>query len=170
MDTFQVPSLVLLSVITIALIAWLVIGYKSIVRRDEATKSLHSSLESVHPRLMEVEAVLKGHLPALERSTGESAKQLVEIAGQLRTLNQTQLDSLSQLRGISELSGSGNESAKKMLTLLEELNAVARQLKASTGEGVLATNALNQAASQKLSVVAQELSELRKELNEVTRF
>ena len=94
----------------------------------------------------------------------------MEIAGQLRALNQTQLDSLSQLRGVSELSGSGNESAQKMLILLEELNAISRQLKASTGEGVLATNALNQSSSQKLSVVAQELSELRKELNEVTRF
>ena len=170
MDAFQVTSLILLSIITIALIVWLVIGYKSIIRRDEASKSLHSSLEKVHPRLMEMEAALKGHMPALERSTGETAKQLIEVAGLLRNLNQTQLDSLSQLRGVSELSGSGNESAKEMLNLLVELNAVAQQLKASSGEGVLATNALNQAASQKLSVVAQELSELRKELNEVTRF
>jgi methyl-accepting chemotaxis protein len=170
MDAFQVTSLILLSIITIALIAWLVIGYKSIIRRDEAAKSLQTSIESVHPRLVEIEAALKGHLPALERATGESAKQLMEVAGLLRTSNQTQLDSLSQLRGVTELSGSGNESAKKMLTQIEELNALVRQLKASSGEGVLATNALNQAASQKLAAVAQELSELRKELNEVTRF
>ena len=170
MNAFEVTSLILLAIITIALLAWLVIGYKSIVRRDEASRSLHSSLESVHPRLVEVEASLKSHLPALERATGESAKQLMEVAVMLRTMNQTQLDSLSQLRGVTELSGSSSESAKKMLSLLEELNAISRQLKASVGEGVLATNSLNQAASQKLTAVAEELGELRRELNEVTRF
>lgn len=170
MDAFQVTSLILLSVITIALIAWLVIGYKSIVRRDEAAKSLHSSLEGVHPRLVEMETALKGHLPALERNTGESAKQLMEVAGLLRTMNQTQLDSLSQLRSVLELTGSENENGKKLITLLDELNAVTRKMKAAMDEGVLATNSLNQAASQKLTGVAQELAELRRELNEVTRF
>ncbi len=170
MDSFQVTTLILMSVITIALIAWLVIGYKSIVRRDEAAKSLYSSLEGVHPRLVEIETALKGHLPALERNTGESAKQLMEVAGLLRTMNQTQMDSLSQLRSVLELTGSENENGKKAITLLDELNAVSRNMKAVMDEGVLATNSLNQATSQKLTGVAQELAELRRELNEVTRF
>lgn len=191
MDAFQVTSLILLSVITIALIAWLVIGYKSIVRRDEADKSLQSSLESVHPRLVEIDAALKGHLPALERNTGETAKQLIEVASLLRSISQTegessmqlieitgmvrsmaqaQLDNLSHVRSVLDLSGSSNQNVKKLLTLFEELNAANRMMKVSMDEGVLATNSLNQAASQKLSGVAQELAELRRELNEVTRF
>jgi hypothetical protein len=170
MDAFQITSLVLLSVITIALIAWLVIGYKAIVRRDEAAKSLQSSLESVHPRLVEMESALKGHLPALERNTGESARLQIEVAGLLRTMSQTQLDSLTQLRNVLELTGSENENSKKALALLDALNAVSQKMKAAMDEGVLATNSLNQAASQKLTGVAHELSELRRELNEVTRF
>ena len=170
MDTFQVTSLILLAIITVALITWLVIGYKAIIRRDEASRSMYTSLENVHPRLMEIEAVLKGHLPTLERSTGESAKQLMEVATLLRSMNQTQLDGLSQLRGVSELTGSSNESSKKLLTLLEELNGITRQLGASSKEGVLATNTLNAAATQKLSDITHELGELRKELNEVTKF
>jgi len=170
MDAFQVTSLILLSVITISLIAWVVIGYKSIVRQDEAAKSLQSSLENVHPRLVEMETVLKSQLPALERNAGESVKQLMEVAGLLRTMNQTQLDSLSQLRSVLELTGSENENGKKAICLLEELNTVSRKMKAAMDEGVLATNSLNQATSQKLTGVAQELAELRRELNEVTRF
>lgn len=191
MDAFQVTSLILLSVITIALIAWLVIDYKSIVRRDEAAKSLQSSLESVHPRLAEMEAALKGYLPAVERNTGEAAKQLIEVAGIIRSLSQTegesskqlieisglirsmaqaQLENLTHVRSVLELSGSSNQNVKKLITLSEELNASTRLVKVSVDEGVLATNSLNQAAAQKLTGVAQELAELRRELNEVTRF
>ena len=191
MDAFQVTSLILLSVTTIALLAWLVIGYKSIVRRDEAAKSLQSSLESVHPRLAEMEAALKSYLPAVERNTGEAAKQLIEVAGIIRSLSQTegesskqlieiaglvrsmaqaQLENLSHVRSVVELSGSRNQNVHKLITLSEDLNAATRLVKVSVDEGVQATNSLNQAASQKLTGVAQELAELRRELNEVTRF
>lgn len=149
MDTFQVTSLVLLSVITMALIAWLIIGYKSIVRRDVAARALQAAVDGLLPRLIEVEATLKSHLPALERSSGDSGKHLVEMVGHLRTMDQTN---------------------SKLVRLNEELNALAAQLKDGSDTGVSTARSVGESTSTRLVELTQQLIELRKQFDEVTKF
>lgn len=171
MDAFQVTSLILLSVITIALITLLVIGYKSIVRRDIAAKSLQGSVETVHPRLVEMETALKGYLPALERSAGETTKQLVELAGLLKALDQ----SLTKLVVYSETQTDlARESKTAMLRSETYSNTLGESLKNminSTSERITnATRNSGESTKESIGLVVDEIRELRKQLEEVTRF
>ena len=74
MDSYQLTSVILLTLAVLILLAGLIIGYRAIVRRDAAAQALQHAVEGLLPRLIEVEAVMKSHLPALERSSGESGK------------------------------------------------------------------------------------------------
>lgn len=196
MEAFQIIVIILLSLVVIALGIGLVILYKSVVRRDAAAKSLQSAIEGLAPRVLEIEAAMKGHLPALERSTGESVKQLIEVAGLLRgldqiqskllTLGETQTDIAREskvtvqtlgesIKGmintmtdkVASATQSAGESTKgKLDTLAEKLNAI----HTLTGQQASATRTIGDSTDEKLSALIEELKELRKQLDEVTRF
>jgi methyl-accepting chemotaxis protein len=113
---------------------------------------------------------MKGHSPAIERAAGEAAKQLVEVCGLLRTLNQTESESLTQIRGATKQNETANDVAAKLLSLSSELNELARQIKATAEEEVAATNRLIDTAQERLNGLASEVQGLRKDLHEVTKF
>jgi len=127
--------------------------YRSIVRRDEAGKSLQKGVDALVSRSIEIEASIKGHAPAIERAAGEAAKQLVEVCGLLRSLNQTE-----------------GEHFVKLLALSSSLNETTAGIKNTMTEEVTATTKLNESVQERLTSLATEIQGLRKDLLEVTKF
>lgn len=149
MDSYQITAVILLTLVVLVLVTGLIIGYKAIVRRDAAAVALQNAINGLLSRLIEIEAALKGHLPALERSSGESGKHLLEITGHLRTIDQANT---------------------KLLGLNEEVNALLTQLKTSSDDGVSTARSIGESTNAGLVALSQQLIELRKQFDEVTKF
>jgi len=167
MDTYQVAGLCIQGVIAIALLAGVVIVYRAIVRHEGAAASLQKTVDAILQSCTDIVAEIKGRLPAIERATGAGHLSLTEVLGQLRTLDKTAADALSELGKVADAVGQGNAQGGKLveavgrigMMLEEEISKCVAAIERVSGDGLAATGKL-----------AGEVAQLRRELIEATKF
>jgi len=191
-DPFQITSLVILGLIAVGLICLIVIIHKATVRHQAATESQTKLLA----RLIEVESAIKSALPAIERNTGASHKQLAEIlpslaastvsasqqiAEALPTLVRNGTSSthlLSEVMpGISKAVESSERSASEMARRVPEitlrLGEILSQLVVLTkshDEKSLTVAGKTEGVLEELRRATAEIAALRKDLVEAVKF
>ena len=165
MDSFQITTLCFLGVIAVCLIGLVIITYRAVVRHQASTDS-HTNLLG---RLIEVESAIKSALPAIERNTGATHRQLAEslpltakASVDIAALIITRLPNLQE--SASETARGMSETTKALSASLALLESLAK----THGEDSVISRAV--ALQDELRRSTAEIAALRKDLSEAVKF